>query len=311
MSKKGKKQAIELESTVPHEGTVMQNPALRNFLLNVEEVRKKLKSIQNIVQQFHEATENMMLGQEKPGSSEELASMVKQSGTYFTAAQKRLQLLREENDKLKQEKKVGPTILRIRKNHVDVLSSKLISLMKDYRDIQEQHKAYSENKIARQMREVNPNITDAQIKEAVENNDPVFMKGVMAQKNDEKLELAAKQALAYVQSKHNDIVMLVESIAELRQMFIDLAVLVERQGEIINKIEDNCSKALAYTKEGTADLQKASQHAKSSSKLMCYILIVVVIVMCIVVLAVLGPIIYNVVMNLTEEEDPYNPPDLN
>lgn len=247
-----------------------------------------------------------MSGNDTPEASDELNKMIKEAGTHFTQAQTRLQLLRDENVKIAEDHSVSNTVVRIRKNHVDVLSSKLIKLMKEYRDIQEQNKTYTEEKVARQMRIVNPNITDEEIKQAVESNDNAFMSGVMNDKNKE-LDVAAKQALAYVTGKHNDILILVGAIAELRQMFVDLSVLVERQGEVINKIEQNCETALEYVKEGTADLQKAHEHAKSSSKCLCFILIAVLIITVIMVIAILVPIITKVTGALGKDEDDYTP----
>lgn len=308
---KNEPKEIEMETmnTIPEEGTIMQNPHLRNFLLNVEEVRKQLQGVQNIIQQFREATEQLIAGNEKEGQSEELNKMVKEAGKYFQQAQQRLQLLRDENVKLQEEKKVSSTILRIRKNHVDVLSSKLIKLMTEYRDIQEQNKAANENKIARQMKIVNPNATDEEIKQAVESNDNAFMTGVMTEK-DKELDVAAKQALAYVTSKHNDILMLCGAIAELRQMFADLSILVARQGEVINRIEENCETALEYVKEGTEDLQKANEYSKSSSKLLCIILIVVIIITIICVVAILVPMILKIIEGQNDTGDENYKPDV-
>ncbi|BFU20406.1 syntaxin, putative [Entamoeba histolytica HM-1:IMSS-B] len=304
MPKKGEE--IEMPSTVPEEGTIMHDPHLRNFLLNVEEVRNQLQGIQNIIEQFREQTEQLKAGNEQEGATDKLNDMVKQANTYFTQAQTRLQLLRDENVKLQEEHKVTTTVVRIRKNHVDVLSSKLIKLMKEYRDIQELNKAENENRIARQMKVVNPNVSDEEVKQAIESNDNAFMTGVMTE-NNKQLDIAAKQALAYVTSKHNDILILVGAIAELRQMFVDLAVLVERQGEVINKIEDNCETALEYVKQGTEDLKQAHEYAKQSSKLMCIILIVVAIIMVIVVAAILVPIILKATGVTDKDEDSYTP----
>ncbi|EDR28626.1 syntaxin-1A, putative [Entamoeba dispar SAW760] len=304
MPKKGEE--IEMPSTVPEEGTIMHDPNLRNFLLNVEEIRNQLQGIQNIIEQFREQTEQLKAGNEQEGATDKLNEMVKQANTYFTQAQTRLQLLRDENVKLQEEHKVTTTVVRIRKNHVDVLSSKLIKLMKEYRDIQELNKAENENRIARQMKVVNPNVSDEEVKQAIESNDNAFMTGVMTE-NNKQLDLAAKQALAYVTSKHNDILILVGAIAELRQMFVDLAVLVERQGEVINKIEDNCETALEYVKQGTEDLKQAHEYAKQSSKLMCIILIVVAIIMIIVVAAILLPIILKATGVTNKDEGSYTP----
>ena len=302
---------VEMTVEIPLEGNIMQNPVLRNFLLNIQEVRKSLHSVQNIIEQFREQTEKLIAGDDQEGSTEELDRMVKEAGRYFNEAQTRLNLLREENVKLQEERKVNQTIARIRKNHVDVLTSKVIKLMREYRDIQEQNKATNENKIARQMKIVNPDASDEDIKKAVESNDNAFMQGLMTD-NNKALDVAAKQALAYVTSKHNDILILCEAIATLRQMFVDLSILVERQGEVINRIEENCELALDYVKEGTEDLVQANEYSKSSSKMLIIILVVVVIITLIMVVAIVVPTVIDIVTSLQDlQKEPEWDPNQN
>jgi len=49
----------------------------------------------------------------------------------------------------------------------------------------------------------------------------------------------AKKLLADIQSRHEDILKLEESLRELRQLFLDMQTLVESQGEMLNEIENN------------------------------------------------------------------------
>ena len=48
---------------------------------------------------------------------------------------------------------------------------------------------------------------------------------------------SARNALADIQEKHRDIMKLEASIAELHQLFLDMSVLVESQGELLDQIE--------------------------------------------------------------------------
>ena len=134
------------------------------------------------------------------------------------------------------------------------------------------------------------------------------MQGLMTEEN-KALDVSAKQALAYVTSKHNDILILCEAIATLRQMFVDLSVLVERQGEVINRIEENCEKALDYVKEGTEDLVQANEYSKGSSKILIIILIVVIIITLVMVVAIVVPTVIDIVTSIQElqNEDDWNP----
>lgn len=58
-----------------------------------------------------------------------------------------------------------------------------------------------------------------------------------------------KQALADVQARHQDIMKLEESVRELRDLFIEMAVLVESQGTMVDRIEYNVGNAADYVEK--------------------------------------------------------------
>ena len=60
--------------------------------------------------------------------------------------------------------------------------------------------------------------------------------------------------------RHEEIVKLEKSIMEVHEMFLDLAVLVESQGAMINNIEDNVLKTGDYIRTATVELDMARQH---------------------------------------------------
>ena len=77
---------------------------------------------------------------------------------------------------------------------------------------------------------------------------------------------AAVNALADVQQRHLDILRLEESIVQLHQLFVDLAVLVETQGEEIDLIEKNIEKSVTYTRKGVEKLQSAIRKQRQGRK---------------------------------------------
>lgn len=58
-----------------------------------------------------------------------------------------------------------------------------------------------------------------------------------------------KRALADVQARHQDIMKLEESVRELRDLFIEMAVLVENQGTMIDRIEYNVQNAAEFVEK--------------------------------------------------------------
>ena len=57
-----------------------------------------------------------------------------------------------------------------------------------------------------------------------------------------------------------------QSIVELHQLFVDMSVLVETQGEMLDQIEYSVQQAHAYVEKGVKQLEKAKQSQKDSRK---------------------------------------------
>ncbi|XP_034680905.1 syntaxin-112-like [Vitis riparia] len=68
------------------------------------------------------------------------------------------------------------------------------------------------------------------------------------------------------QERHEALKEIQRSLTELHQVFLDMAVLVERQGEEVNDIEQNVAQAGDYISEGTKKLDSAKQLKKRSMK---------------------------------------------
>ena len=67
-----------------------------------------------------------------------------------------------------------------------------------------------------------PTATDEEIEVAVdEGNVQPFQESIL----DKKKHEAAKDAVAYIESKHRDVLRIEQSIQELHQLFLDMAIL--------------------------------------------------------------------------------------
>ncbi|KAI2656587.1 Syntaxin-1B [Labeo rohita] len=80
---------------------------------------------------------------------------------------------------------------------------------------------------------------------------------------NEELE-TIEQAMNEIETRHNEIIKLENSIRELHDMFMDMAMLVESQGELINNIEKNVCSAQEYVEKAKEDTKAAIKVQKTS-----------------------------------------------
>jgi len=96
-----------------------------------------------------------------------------------------------------------------------------------------------------------------------------------------------KDTLAEIQERHSAVKELERSLLELHQIFLDMAVLVEQQGEMLNNIEAQVAKSVDYVAKGTEVLVKAKELQKNTRKYMCWAMICLAI-LAVIIFVVLG-----------------------
>ncbi|XP_075902913.1 syntaxin 3b isoform X2 [Nelusetta ayraudi] len=150
--------------------------------------------------------------------------------------------------------------MRIRKSQHAVLSRKFVEVMTKYNEAQVDFRERSKGRIQRQLEITGKATTDEELEEMLESgNAAVFTAGIV----DSGI---SKQALSEIESRHKDIVRLESSIKELHDMFVDIAMLVESQGDIVNNIEQNVSKSVDHIIEAKEQTKKAVRYQTKARK---------------------------------------------
>uniref|UniRef100_A0A8D0HKV7 Syntaxin 3 n=1 Tax=Sphenodon punctatus TaxID=8508 RepID=A0A8D0HKV7_SPHPU len=115
-------------------------------------------------------------------------------------------------------------------------------------------------RIQRQLEITGKNTTDEELEEMLESGNPsIFTYGIM----DSQI---SKQALSEIEGRHKDIVRLESSIKELHDMFVDIAMLVENQGEIVDNIELNMMRTTDHIEKAKEETKKALRYKSKARK---------------------------------------------
>jgi t-SNARE complex subunit (syntaxin) len=112
----------------------------------------------------------------------------------------------------------------------------------------------------------------------------IFQRAILDQGRGRVLD-----TLAEIQERHRAVKGLEQSLMELHQIFLDMAVLVEAQGELLDNVERQVARSVEYVQSGTAALQDAKRLQKNTRKWMCCGVVVLLLVALAIVLAVWRP----------------------
>ncbi|CAM9296668.1 unnamed protein product [Ectocarpus sp. 12 AP-2014] len=197
-----------------------------------------------------------------------------------------LQAMREETEVMKKDpSRAKPSEVRVRENLQNTLTRKFVDLAKDYQNRQNKYKTSVKKKAERQILAVKPSATEEELTTVFEQEDGVqrVMEAAILQQGD---PVEVTHVLEEVKDTYHDVRRLEASILELHKMFMDLALLVDRQGEMLDQIEYQVKSASDYVKDANTDIAHAIDSSKKIRKRQCCIIIIVLIIIAIIVLVV-------------------------
>lgn len=125
--------------------------------------------------------------------------------------------------------------------------------------------------------------TDEEIDQLLETKDPqIFTERILSEAH------IAKQQLADIQARHQQFINLEKSIRDLRDLFFDVYMLVEAQGEMIDQIEYQVSQTKEYVEKANEETSKALKFQQKARRKKVMIYICLAVVLCVIVGVIVG-----------------------
>ncbi|XP_064620415.1 syntaxin isoform X9 [Lineus longissimus] len=231
------------------------------FFEQVEEIRGMIDTIAtkvDDVKKKHSAILSAPQTDEKVKSElEELMSDIKKTANKVRGKLKVI----EQNIEQEEHSNKSSADLRIRKTQHATLSRKFVEVMNDYNACQIDYRERCKGRIQRQLEITGKTTTNEELEDMLESGNPaIFTQGIITETQQ------AKQSLADIEARHADIMKLEKSIKELHDMFMDMAMLVESQGEMIDRVEYNVEQSVNYVETAVADTKKAVKYQSSARR---------------------------------------------
>ncbi|XP_069694905.1 syntaxin-1A isoform X2 [Periplaneta americana] len=253
------------------------------FFAEVEEIREMIDKIQANVEEVkkkHSAILSAPQTDEKVKQElEDLMADIKKTANKVRA---KLKVIEQAVEQEEQTNKSSAD-LRIRKTQHSTLSRKFVEVMTEYNRTQTDYRERCKGRIQRQLEITGRTTTNEELEEMLEQGNPaVFTQGIIMETQQ------AKQTLADIEARHADIIKLENSIRELHDMFMDMAMLVENQGEMIDRIEYHVEHAVDYVQTATQDTKKALKYQSKArrKKILIIICLLIVVAILVIILAV-------------------------
>ncbi|KAK2919576.1 hypothetical protein Q8A73_003947 [Channa argus] len=252
-----------------------------DFFAQIEDIRLTIDKIQESVTEIKKLYSSILSAptpdQKTQDDVEVLTNEIKKAANNARNKLKSIERQLESNT----DERASADI-RIRKSQHAILAKKFVEVMTKYNEAQMDFRDKSKGRIARQLEITGKTTTDEELEDMLEGgNSSVFTAGIM----DSKIN---QQALNEIEARHKDIMRLESSIKELHDMFVDIAMLVENQGGMIDRIESNMDQSVGFVERAVADTKKAAKFQQEARRKQMMILC------CCVILAIIfGSFVYS------------------
>jgi len=240
----------------------MEESKMDDFFQEVEEIRDNIDRIQGCVEEVkrkHSAILSAPQTDEKMKQElEDSMSNIKKTANKVRAKLKVIEGQIEQDEQVNK----ASAELRMKKTQHSTLSRKFVEVMTEYNRTQTDYRERCKSRIQRQLEITGRTTTNEELEDMLEQGNPaVFTQGIIMD------TAAAKQTLADIEARHADIIKLETSIKELHDMFMDMAMLVESQGEMIDRIEYHVEHAVDYVQTATQDTKKALKYQSKARRM--------------------------------------------
>ncbi|KAI6228132.1 putative syntaxin-3 [Aphelenchoides besseyi] len=249
------------------------------FLRNVSEVRKKISEMETLLRKLREIHKHKLVS---PGSHSESTEELNEVQSRFNnLSQIVSRFIHEINKEVEKLKKSKDAVARIKTDQARTITRTFQNIIIDFNAEQVNYKEQCQKTISKYLSIAGLQMEQEDVDDAIEKGHLFNTVGVMMAERDKKV------LFEDVKSRHDDIVKLEASIRELHEIFQDMAMLIESQGEIVDRIETNVNYAAEYAERALRNVNhaKRAKNRNIKLKIAAVVCLAIVILLIIVLLS--------------------------
>lgn len=265
---------------------------LENFFKQVQEIEKqydKLNKLLRKLQDAHEESKAVTKAASMKAIKQRMEKDIDEVGKIARFVKSKIEELDRDNLSNRQKPGCGKGtgVDRSRTATTVALKKKLKDKMSEFQTLRQNIQQEYREVVERRVFTVTGTRADEEtIERLIETGDSeqIFQKAIQEQGRGQIMD-----TLAEIQERHDAVRDVEKKLLDLQQVFLDMAVLVEAQGDMLDNIESQVSSAVDHVQSGNTALQRAKSLQKSSRKWMCIAILILLIIVVIIVVAVIKP----------------------
>ncbi|XP_076849256.1 syntaxin-11-like [Brachyhypopomus gauderio] len=248
---------VDLEDDFPQQAIIYDNSdEMEAVFEEAQDARREIQLIRLDVKRLRDQNTRLLNEPTRTSTvkrdSNAVVADIKTRGENLLA---RLHKIDSRAKELEEEHGINSAVARIARTQYAGLSNNFRQAMMEYNDAEMNHRETCKTHIQRQMEIVGREVSGEQIEEMLENGQwNVFSENVLSEGK------TARSALSQIESRHRDLLELENRLRSIHEVFLDVAMLVEEQGPMMDYIYTNVQKTDAVLSEALYKLGRAKKH---------------------------------------------------
>ncbi|KAB2090404.1 hypothetical protein ES319_A03G121300v1 [Gossypium barbadense] len=282
---------IEMGRQVPGPGS-NSDMGMEAFNKQVQEVEKQVEKLSGLLRKLkdtNEESKSVTKASAMKAIKKRMEKDIDEVGKIARNVKARLQAINKDNLANRQEPgcEKGTSVDRSRTNVTNAMATNFKDLMIEFQTLRQKIQDEYREVVERRVTTVTGTRPDEKtIDRLIEtgNSEQIFQKAIQEQGRGQILNTVEE-----IQERHDAVTEIEKKLLDLQQIYLDMAVVVGAQGEILDNIESQVNNAVDHLQSGTEALQTAKRLQKKSRKCMMISIILLLIIALIIVLSILKP----------------------
>ncbi|XP_062313029.1 syntaxin-19 [Osmerus eperlanus] len=236
-----------------------EEPVLENFLSEAQHIRDNLTELETEVLKFSQQQKSLVATMRRFSVMKKESGVTRDIKLQAESLHRRLEALSKQAERTEAQHGPAAAVTRIQQSQNAALHRRFQQVMRQYNDSLLTKQERCKHFIVRQLEVSGRVVTEEEVDEMVATGKwDVFNENLL---NDAKI---TRTQLSEIEQRHKELLNLESNMKELKELFMDVFLLVEEQGGYIDHIQTNVEKTQDYVVVTNEKFKLAARYKKKN-----------------------------------------------
>ncbi|XP_051938090.1 syntaxin-19 [Hippocampus zosterae] len=236
-----------------------EEPVIENFLSEVQQIRNDIVTLETEVLKFSQQQKMLVATMRRFSIMKKESSITRDIKLQAESIHRRLDKLSKQVQKTEEQQGPAAVTTRIQRSQHAAIYLKFQQVMRQYNEGLLTKQERCKHFIIRQLEVSGRDMTESEVNEMVATGKwEVFNENLL---NDVRI---TRSQLSEIEQRHKELLSLESNMNELRDLFMDIFMLVEEQGTRIEHIQTNVERTQDYVAVSNEKFKLAARYKKKN-----------------------------------------------